>query len=163
MSMQYMLRKARRMWVGDWGRMEKHWYAVLVLWVRPSIGTVGSLLMAFRGASVSERTWEQTNMWKYYQQLLINSTSKRSVNFVLKKYRQAIDHLNFSKWIKWVMFYSPKALNTCRSCTTLGVLLNISWSWWRIMLWQLLQPELGPTVPRARWKRWVTEFHCIVT
>lgn len=32
-----------------------------------------------------------------------------------------------------------------------------------MMLWQLLQPEFGPTVPRARWKRWVTEFHWIVT
>lgn len=45
----------------------------------------------------------------------------------------------------------------------LGVLLNISCSWCRMMLWQLLQPELGPTVPRERWKRWDTEFHWTVT
>lgn len=32
-----------------------------------------------------------------------------------------------------------------------------------MMLWQFEQPELGPTVPRARWNRWLPEFHWMVT
>lgn len=32
-----------------------------------------------------------------------------------------------------------------------------------MMLWQFEQPELGPTVPSARWNRWLPEFHWMVT